>query len=131
MSFPGRALPGRALPRLVRLRPWHVALLMLLGLALYLPGQATLPPMDRDEARYAQATRQMLESGDFIDIRFQDEARYKKPVGIYWLQSVSAGWLAGPEHDGIWAYRMPSLLAAVGALLLTACSAPPPARSPR
>lgn len=119
MSMPGR-IPGRPLPRLVRLRPWHAALLLLLGIVLYLPGQATLPPMDRDEARYAQATRQMLESGDFIDIRFQDEARYKKPVGIYWLQSLSAGWLAGPEHDRIWAYRVPSLLAAIGALLLTA-----------
>ena len=112
--------PGRSLPRLVRLRPWHAVLLMVLGLVLYLPGLAALAPMDRDEARYAQATRQMLESGDYIDIRFQDEARYKKPVGIYWLQSISAGWLAGPDHDRIWAYRVPSLLAAIGALLLTA-----------
>ena len=30
----------------------------------------------------------MLESGDYIDIRFQDEVRYKKPVGIYWLQAA-------------------------------------------
>ena len=39
--------------------------LSLLCLALYLPGLAALPPMDRDESRFIQATRQMLESGDF------------------------------------------------------------------
>ena len=30
----------------------------------------------------------MLETGDYVDIRFQDEVRYKKPVGIYWLQAA-------------------------------------------
>ena len=52
-------------------------LLVLLSLALYLPGIAALPVTDRDEARFAQASRQMLESGDFLRIRFQDEARNK------------------------------------------------------
>ena len=62
-------------------------LLLLLSLALFLPGIASLPVVDRDEARYVQATRQMLETGDLVQIRFQDEARNKKPVGIYWLQA--------------------------------------------
>ena len=31
----------------------------------------------------------MIESGDYVDIRFQDENRYKKPVGIYWLQAAA------------------------------------------
>ena len=53
----------------------------------FLPGFFSIPPIDRDEARFAQATKQMVESGDYIDIRFQDEVRYKKPVGIYWLQA--------------------------------------------
>ncbi len=47
------------------------------------------PAVDRDEARFAQATKQMVESGDYVDIRFQDEVRYKKPVGIYWMQAVA------------------------------------------
>mgnify|MGYP006249418747 FL=1 len=46
-------------------------------LVLFLPGLAGLPPLDRDEARYAQASKQMLETGDAIDIRFQDRPRYK------------------------------------------------------
>src|SRR5690348_3141680 len=46
-------------------------LLCLLCLILYAPGLAAIPPLDRDEARFAQATRQMLETGDFVRIRFQ------------------------------------------------------------
>src|ERR1700746_3194447 len=59
------------------------------GLLLFLPGFFSTPPVDRDEPRFAQATKQMVESGDFVDIRFQDDVRYKKPVGIYWLQGAT------------------------------------------
>ena len=55
---------------------------------LLLPGFFNIPPIDRDEARFAQATKQMVESGDLVDIRFQDDVRYKKPVGIYWMQAA-------------------------------------------
>ena len=57
--------------------------------AMVLPGQISLQPMDRDEPRFAQASKQMLESGDLVDIRFQGEARHKKPVGIYWAQAAA------------------------------------------
>jgi len=98
-------------------RPY--ALLSLLCLALYLPGIAALPPLDRDEARFAQATRQMLESHDFLRIRFQDEARNKKPAGIYWLQAASVAALSDAESSAIWPYRLPSLIGAGAAVLLT------------
>ena len=76
-----------------------------------------MPPTDRDESRFAQASKQMLESGDYVNIRFQDQDRLRKPVGIYWLQSISAA-LTG-EPAAIWSYRLPSLLAAIAAVLLT------------
>jgi 4-amino-4-deoxy-L-arabinose transferase-like glycosyltransferase len=85
----------------------------------FLPGFFTLPPLDRDEARFAQATKQMVETGELIEIRFQDGARNKKPVGIYWLQALPASLLSGPEHNRIWAYRLPSLVAGILAVLLT------------
>jgi 4-amino-4-deoxy-L-arabinose transferase-like glycosyltransferase len=99
------------------IRPY--ALLGLLCLLLYVPGLADIPPLDRDEARFAQATRQMLETGDFIRIRFQDEARNKKPVGIYWLQATSVAALSTAESRAIWPYRVPSALAAAVAVVLT------------
>jgi 4-amino-4-deoxy-L-arabinose transferase-like glycosyltransferase len=100
-----------------------VAVLLLVSLLGFLPGFFSIPPIDRDEARFAQATKQMIESGDYIDIRFQDEVRYKKPVGIYWLQAAvvkSASALGFPNAlTTIWLYRVPSLIGAVGAVLLT------------
>lgn len=99
------------------------ALLVLASLLFFIPGFFNIPPVDRDEARFSQATRQMLESGDFVDIRFQDEVRYKKPVGIYWLQAaaVATGEAVGitRAQQRIALYRVPSLLGAVGAVLLT------------
>lgn len=95
-----------------------LALLIGLCLLLYLPGIAALPPFDRDEARFAQASKQMLETGDFIALRFQDDARNKKPVGIYWLQAASAHVLTAPPWNAIWAYRLPSMLAAILAVIL-------------
>jgi 4-amino-4-deoxy-L-arabinose transferase-like glycosyltransferase len=108
-------LPGAGL-RLAHIQ----ALLLLFCLAAFLPGFATLPPTDRDESRFVQATRQMLVSGDFIDIRFQEQARHKKPVGIYWLQAAAVTAAGGPETAGLWAYRLPSLAGAVIAVLATA-----------
>ena len=99
------------------LRPY--LLLGLLSLALYLPGIAALPVLDRDEARFAEATRQMLETGDFLRIRFLSEARNKKPAGIYWLQAASVAAFSDPESNAIWPYRLPSLLGAMAAVLLT------------
>ncbi|MBO0750482.1 MAG: glycosyltransferase family 39 protein [Bradyrhizobiaceae bacterium] len=100
-----------------------LAVLAVLALASFLPGFFQIPPVDRDEARFAQATKQMIETGDYVDIRFQEEARYKKPVGIYWLQAavVQAAEAVGvPEaRTTIALYRIPSLLGAVGAVLAT------------
>jgi 4-amino-4-deoxy-L-arabinose transferase-like glycosyltransferase len=100
-----------------------IALLVVFSFLVFLPGFFQIPPVDRDEARFAQATKQMLESKDFVDIRFQNEVRYKKPVGIYWLQAaaVKAGETLGvPQaRTTIWLYRLPSLFGAIGAVLLT------------
>jgi len=65
-----------------------VAILVLAALILFLPGFFQIPPIDRDEAYFAQATKQMIETGDYVDIRYQDDVRYRKPVGIYWLQAA-------------------------------------------
>lgn len=95
------------------------ALLCVLCLGLYLPGIAALPPTDRDEARFAQATRQMLETGDWLHIRFQNEARNQKPAGIYWLQALSVATTSDAASPAIWPYRLPSLAGAIAAVLLT------------
>ena len=100
---------------------WRGPLLAaLVALIAGLPSLLLLPPIDRDESRYAQATSQMLESGDYVDIRFQEEPRWKKPVGIYWMQAAAVALTSDVENRDIAPYRLPSLL---GAMLAAAAVA--------
>jgi 4-amino-4-deoxy-L-arabinose transferase-like glycosyltransferase len=93
---------------------WRGPLLAaLIALFAGLPVLALLPPLDRDESRYAQATSQMLESGDYVDIRFQDDPRWKKPVGIYWMQALAVAATSQVENRDIQPYRIPSILGAM------------------
>src|SRR5271155_1324517 len=102
-------------------RGWRGPLLAaLLVLLAGLPGVFGQPPLDRDESRFAEATAQMLETGDFVSIRFQATPRFKKPIGIYWLQAAAVKTLSQVEDRAIWAYRVPSLL---GAMLAAAACA--------
>ncbi|MGI8841817.1 MAG: ArnT family glycosyltransferase [Caulobacteraceae bacterium] len=102
-------------------RGWRGPVLAaVVALVAGLPGLIAIPPLDRDEARFAQASAQMLESGDFVTIHFQDTPRFKKPVGIYWLQAAAVAALSHVEDRHIWAWRVPSLL---GAMLAAAACA--------
>src|SRR3954462_12326152 len=89
-------------------RGWRgPALAALLAFLAGLPGLLAVPPLDRDESRFAQATAQMLETRDFVVIRYQAQPRFKKPVGIHWLQAASVALVSDPEARAIWAYRLP------------------------
>jgi len=66
-------------------------LLLIAALAgtLYLAGNGRISIWDRDEAWYAETTREMLRSGDYVVPRFNDTPRYRKPVLVYWLMAAS------------------------------------------
>ena len=94
-------------------------LLILLSLIVNFTTLNTFPVLDRDEARYVQSTKQMLETGRYNSIRFQEELRSKKPIGIYWLQAISVSFLSPKEDflnkknnqfNNIWKYRIISSL---------------------
>jgi len=108
-----------SLDRIKAQRLKHIAALLILALLVFLPGLGNLPVIDRDEARFAQASVQMAESGDFLDIRFQDQTRYKKPSGIYWLQTATIKMFSETGERKIWAQRLPSVLGALLAVLVT------------
>ncbi|CAM5590025.1 Undecaprenyl phosphate-alpha-4-amino-4-deoxy-L-arabinose arabinosyl transferase [Mycolicibacterium aubagnense] len=97
--------------------------LFLFSLVLSASGLASLPVVDRDEARFVQATKQMAESGDYMDIRFQEASRYKKPIGIYWLQSAAVGLSGEGAGAPIWIYRLVSALGIAIAVVATAWTA--------
>lgn len=108
-----------AFTALSQFRAVALVCIALIAVGAFTPGFTTIPPIDRDESRFSQATRQMVATGDYVDIRFQNEPRYQKPIGIYWLQSIAVN-LYGAE-DGqapIWVYRTVSFIGAAMAALL-------------
>ncbi len=118
MPNPAPAVPS---PSALALRRPRLALL-LLCLLLWLPGLWSIPPSDRDESRFAQASKQMVESGDYVRILNGTVPRNRKPIGIYWLQApfalaARAAGVAGANP--IWPYRLPSLLGGVVAVEAT------------
>ena len=70
---------------------------------------------DSDEGFYAEAAREMVESGDWLTPHFNYEERWEKPVLYYWL-TASIYVAAGPSE---WAARWWSALSGLGLVLLT------------
>ena len=103
---------------LFKIRSFKFFIFFALGLVIFLQGIFMLPVLDRDEARFATATKNMLETGDFIDIELEGVKRYKKPIGIYWAQSLTTNLLGSEPYDKIWTYRIPSLLGVMLSILL-------------
>ena len=101
------------------LRWLYPFLLILLCLALYLPGITTIPPLDRDESLFAQTTKRMFETGNFLHPHFQEAPWHEKPIGIHWLQATSVFLSGEVGQPRIWPYRIPSVLGAIAAVLLT------------
>lgn len=118
-------------------------MLVLLCLAVYVPGLRSLPAVDRDEARFAQASRQMFEAAAWPESRLdrrmgesgaplgphaggwavpmvENRPRLNKPPLIYWLQVAGAWACTGgePALDAIWMYRLPSVVAAMACVLM-------------
>jgi 4-amino-4-deoxy-L-arabinose transferase-like glycosyltransferase len=91
-------------------RFWILFIILLAGAwALYLVGDQRVALWDRDEPWYAECSREMLRSGDWVVPRFLGEWRVEKPPLIYWLQA-STMWLIG---DTPLAARLPSSLGVV------------------
>lgn len=97
---------------------FKVFLFVFFGFIIFLQGLVLLPPLDRDESRFASASKNMIETKDFIDIELEGVKRYKKPIGIYWAQVSSTLLLGNPPYDEIWTYRIPSLLGVLLSIVL-------------
>ncbi|MEW6695320.1 Undecaprenyl phosphate-alpha-4-amino-4-deoxy-L-arabinose arabinosyl transferase [Tepidimonas thermarum] len=87
-----------------RLLVWALPLLCLL---VHLGGA---PLFDVDEGAFSEATREMLERGDYLSTWLNGAPRFDKPILIYWLQALAVAVFGVTE----WAFRLPSALAACG-----------------
>lgn len=90
-------------------------LLLLLGLALFLPGIASRDLWNPDEPRYAEVAREMRASGDYFVPHVNGRIYSEKPPLHFW--SIATASLATGGVDEVSA-RLPSLLAAIATLFL-------------
>jgi len=97
---------------------YKISILIIFCLIISLSGLFQLPVTDRDEALFAQASKQMLESHNFGQIKVQNKARHLKPPGIYWLQAASAHFFGNAKYRPIGLFRIPSALGAILSVIL-------------
>jgi 4-amino-4-deoxy-L-arabinose transferase-like glycosyltransferase len=88
----------------------HMLLLFVGFTLLFCLGNQTLPLIDRDEPRFAEAAREMLQTGDWIVPRFNAAPRYDKPPLIYWMQIGAYRVLGDSGGAGAFAARLPAAI---------------------
>ena len=94
----------------------HILIVIAFSFLIYLLGNEAVALWDRDEPRYAQASREMLQSGDWIVPTFAGQPRINKPPLIYWCQATVMRVLG----ETAFAARLPSVIAVTLTLLLLA-----------
>ena len=105
IKSPLRLSPAARPPRL-RMVASILGLMMLCWLAFFWH-LGSIGLVDETEPLFAEASRQMLRTGDWITPYFNGETRFDKPPLIYWLQAIAYQGLG----VNTWAVRLPSALA--------------------
>ena len=92
-----------------KIKPLGNYALLFFGCVLFhVAGTWSLPLIDRDEPRFAEASREMIQRGDYVVPYFNDHLRLDKPPLTYWAQTVS--YRIFGQND--FAARFPSAVAA-------------------
>jgi 4-amino-4-deoxy-L-arabinose transferase-like glycosyltransferase len=91
------------------------SLLLFFGCLLFhIAGTWIVPLIDRDEPRFAEASREMMERADYVVPYFNNAFRFDKPPLTYWAHTVSYRIFGANDF----AARFPSCLAAALTALL-------------
>ncbi len=93
--------------------------LLLISLAIFLPGTFGVSFTDRDEGWYAEVTREMLDSGDWLVPRYLGQPWIGKPPLLYWC--VGGLWRVFGQQE--WAGRLVSVIAMAAVVQLLAALA--------
>ncbi|MEM6837823.1 MAG: glycosyltransferase family 39 protein [Cyanobacteria bacterium P01_C01_bin.120] len=87
---------------------WSIAWLSLICGVAFFWGLASIGLVDETEPLFAEAARQMVETGNWITPYFNEVTRFDKPPLVYWLMAIGMQiW-----GTGEWAVRLPSALSA-------------------
>ncbi len=91
-----------------------VPVLLALTLVGFFWGIASLPLMDPEEPRCALIVREMIDSGNWTQMRLHDEAYYDKPAPYFWLTAFATRLTGSAELGG----RGVSALCGIAAVFL-------------
>lgn len=95
-------------------RRWAINLLFFSAIAVYLAGMA-VDVMEVDAAQYASLSREMAETGDYLEIHHRGKDYLDKPPFLFWVSSV---WIKtfGPFN---WTYKLSSILFSILGIIST------------
>lgn len=93
----------------------HLALLLLASAFTFFVGLGRAAIGDADEAFYAEAAREMAESGNWLTPYYNYEERFQKPILYYWLAAATFK-ITGPGEA---AARLPAACAGLALVLIT------------
>ena len=88
--------------------------LILIGWVGYGWNLGSIGLIDETEPLFAEASRQMFVTGDWITPFFNGQTRFDKPALIYWCQAIAYAIIGVNE----WAVRLPSAIAALAVISL-------------
>ena len=89
--------------------------ILALCILVYLIGMFFVPLMDIDATQYASMSREMLLTGNYLQLYDLGKDYIDKPPMLFWLSSLSM-YVFGIQD---WAYRLPSFLFSLLALYST------------
>ena len=92
----------------------HLVVVLVIASLAILTGLGNGTFWEPDEPRFAEATRQMFQRGDFVTPYLNDVPRFEKPILFYWAQAAAFTAFGANEF----AARLPSALAGIGIVLV-------------
>jgi 4-amino-4-deoxy-L-arabinose transferase-like glycosyltransferase len=92
----------------------HLVVVLVIASLAILTGLGNGTFWEPDEPRFAEATRQMFQRGDFVTPYLNDVPRFEKPILFYWAQAAAFTAFSANEF----AARLPSALAGIGIVLV-------------
>lgn len=88
--------------------------IVLLGLVLFLPGLGSVHLFDWDEINFAESAREMLVTGDYLNVQINFESFWEKPPLFIWMQALSMKMFGVGEF----AARFPNAVCGIITMLL-------------